>query len=246
MPTKWYDSEVIKIADESPTTKRFWTKIESEEVIDFKAGQFVTIDLPIHEKRTKRWRSYSIANAPDQSNVFEFCIVHLEGGAGSTYFFEEVKVGTPLRFKAPAGGFYLPEKIEKDLVLICTGTGVAPFRSMLWDIYNNTIPHKNIHLIFGTRNNDGILYEDEFVELMEKLPNFKFSVALSREEILPKKNYEVSKGYVHSIYEKHYAEKRGDVDFWICRWSKMIDDAVAKLMIELKYDKSQIHYELYG
>lgn len=246
MPTKWYDSNVIKIADESPTTKRFWVKIEGDEIVDFKAGQFVTMDLPIHEKRTKRWRSYSIANAPDQSNVFEFCIVILEGGAGSTYFFEEVKIGTSIRFKAPAGGFYLPEKLEKDLVLISTGTGVAPFRSMLWDIYNNEIPHKNIHLIFGTRHANGVLYEKEFEELMEKMPQFKYSVALSREEVLPEKKYEIAKGYVHPIYQDHFKTVREDVDFWICGWSNMIDEAVAKLMLEMGYGQKQIHYELYG
>ena len=43
-----------------------------------------------------------------------------------------------------------------------------------------------------------------------------------------------------------YYEKRPDVDFYICGWSNMIDDVVAKLIIDLGYDKSQIHYELYG
>ena len=165
MPAKWLDSKVIKIEDASPTTKRFWVKIDTDEIIDFKAGQFVTIDLPIHERRNKRWRSYSIANPPDQTNILELCIVLLEGGAGSTYFFEEVKIGTPLRFKAPAGGFHLPEKIEKDLVLICTGTGVAPFRSMIWDIYNHQLPHKHIHLIFGTDR--GMVRRGAFLKLID-------------------------------------------------------------------------------
>ncbi len=246
MAKKWYDSKVIKITDESPTTKRFWVKVESDKIVDFKAGQFVTMDLPISEKRTQRWRSYSIANAPDQSNILEFCIVLLEGGAATTYFFNEVEIGTEIKFKKPAGGFYLPEKIETDLVLICTGTGVAPFRSMLWDIYNNKIPHKNIHLIFGTRYANGVLYENEMEELMEKMPELKYSVALSREEHLPEKKYEVVKGYVHPIYQKHFETVRADVNFWICGWSNMIDEAVAKLMLEMGYDKGQIHYELYG
>ena len=246
MPKKWFDSKVIKIVDESPTTKRFWVKVEGDEIVEFQAGQFVVMDLPIHEKRTKRWRSYSIANAPDQSNVLEFCIVLLEGGAGSTFFFEEVKIGTPIRFKNPAGGFYLPKEITKDLVFICTGTGVAPFRSMIWDIYTKKISHKSIHLIFGTRQEDGILYEEEFLELMEKMPDFKYSVSLSRAKNLPERKYELTKGYVHPIYQNHFSDVREDIDFWICGWSNMIDEAVAKLMIEMKYDKGQIHYELYG
>ena len=241
MPWKWYDSQVIRIEDQSPTTKRFWVEVPEEVAIDFQAGQFVTMDLPIHEKRLKRWRSYSIANAPDQSNVLEFCIVNLEGGAASKYFFEEVDLGTPIRFKGPSGTFVLKEPIEKDLVLICTGTGVAPFRSMLWDIFHHKKSHKNIHLIFGTRFENGILYRDEFEELVEKMPGFSYDIALSRDESWPG-----FKGYIHQIYLEKYKDAHPDIDFYICGWSNMIDDAVANLILKLKYDKSQIHYELYG
>ncbi|MBK7869694.1 MAG: FAD-dependent oxidoreductase [Saprospiraceae bacterium] len=159
MPWKWYDSKVVKIADESPTTKRFWLETVPEEKLDFKAGQFVTMDLPISDKRLKRWRSYSIANAPDEDNTLEFCIVNMNGGAATEYFFNEVKEGTNIKFKGPDGNFTLKEPVEKDLVFICTGTGVAPFRSMIWDLYEHKKSHKNIHLIFGTRHADGILYQ---------------------------------------------------------------------------------------
>ena len=81
---------------------------------------------------------------------------------------------------------------------------------------------------------------------MKKMPAFKYSVALSRAEVLPEKKYELAKGYVHPIYQKHFGEVRNDVNFWICGWSNMIDEAVAKLMVEMGYNKGQIHYELYG
>lgn len=245
MPWKWYDSKIIKIEDQAPNTKRFW--VELPEAIPFKAGQFVTMDLPIAEKRLKRWRSYSIANAPDDTRQMEFCIVNLEGGAATSYLFDEVNTGTPIRFKGPSGGFVLPEKIEKDLALICTGTGVAPFRSMIWDIYNHKKTDRNIHLIFGTRYKEGILYQKEFEELTEKMPNFKFSVALSREEELPESGaFDVYQGYVHQIYQKYYPKPGAEIDFYLCGWSNMIDEAVAKLVVEMGSDKSQIHYELYG
>jgi len=241
MPWKWYDSTVIKIEDQTPNTKRFWLEVPEEEKIAFQAGQFVTMDLPINEKRLKRWRSYSIANAPDDSNILEFCIVYLDGGAGTKYLFNEVKQGSPIRFKGPSGAFVLKEPIEKDIVFICTGTGVAPFRSMLWDIYHQQKPHRNIHLIFGTRKKEGILYQDELELLEKKLEGFSFDVALSREE-----DWQGYKGYLHQIYMEKYKDVRDDVEFYLCGWSNMIDDAVANLIVKLGYDKSQIHYELYG
>ncbi len=247
MPWKWYDSKVIRIHDESPATKRFWLQVEEEDSIPFQAGQFVTMDLPIHEKRLKRWRSYSIANAPDNSNVLEFCIVHMDGGGATRYFFEEVSIGTPIRFKGPDGNFVMREPLDKDLVFICTGTGIAPFRSMIQDIVLQKKPHRNIHLIFGTRNATGILYRGEFEALQQSLPGFRYSVALSRETPNPADfPFEVQHGYIHPIYLRDYQTPRPDVDFYICGWSNMIDDAVANLIVNLGYDKSQVHYELYG
>jgi ferredoxin-NADP reductase len=215
---KWYDSEIIKIEEQSPTTRLFTIKVLGDEPITFKAGQFVTMDLPISEKRLKRWRSYSI--------------------------------GTPIRFKGPDGTFTLRPPIdEKDVVFICTGTGIAPFRSMIWDIYNQQIPHRNIHLIFGARYEQDILFREEFAFLEKNLSGFKFDVALSREP-----NWAGHKGYLHDIYtvgtsrdnREGYKNIRPDVAFYICGWANMIDDAVAKLIVDLGYDKSQVHYELYG
>ena len=78
----WRKGIVTRIKDETHNIRRFWIKIPELERFDFEPGQFVTLDLPIHEKPNKRWRSYSIASWPDGTNVFELCIVLLDGGAG--------------------------------------------------------------------------------------------------------------------------------------------------------------------
>jgi CDP-4-dehydro-6-deoxyglucose reductase len=239
--TTWYTGNITRIENASPTTKRFWLEVEGVDRFDFKAGQFITMDLPIGEKRNQRWRSYSIANAPDSSNVLELCIVHLDGGLASGWLFNEVKIGTNIKFKGSDGNFVLPENIENELVMICTGTGVAPFRSMIWEVFNRNIPHKGIHLIFGTRTADGILYQQEFEELAQRMPGFRYSVALSREE-----REGCHHGYVHGIYQTAYAEKRPDRSFYLCGWTKMVDEAVAKLIVDMGYERGQVKYELYG
>lgn len=241
MTKKWYESKVIRIENESPNTKRFWLAVQEEEKLTFKPGQYVTMDLPIHEKRLKRLRSYSIANPPDGNNILEFCIVQLESGAATTYFFNEVKLGASILFKPPAGVFVLPEPVTKDLVFICTGTGVAPFRSMIFDLVRLQKPHQKLHLIFGTRYENGILYRQEFEKLQQEVDNFQYSVVLSRES-----NWQGKKGYVHSVYMEQYQQVRDDVSFYLCGWSNMIDDAVENLIVKLGYAKEQVHYELYG
>lgn len=237
---KWYDSKLVRVEQASPTVRRFWLELDEDaEEFTFEAGQFITLDLPISDKRTKRWRSYSIANVPGEDQLIELCIVNLEGGEGTTYLFEEIQIGDPVKFKGPSGTFTLPKEIDKDLIMVCTGTGVAPFRSMLHHIYNNQIPHKKIHLIYGTRYANNILYKEEFEDLEKKMENFKYSVALSREE------YKGYQGYVHEIYKNVYGQPAPDRKFYLCGWSYMIDDAVENLILDLKYDKSQVLYELY-
>ncbi len=239
--TQWYTGNITRIEDSSPTTKRFWLEVEGVDRFDFKAGQFITMDLPIGERRNQRWRSYSIASSPDSTNLLELCIVHLDGGLASGWLFNEAKIGTSIKFKGPDGTFTLPETIENELVLICTGTGVAPFRSMIWDVFNKKIPTRGIHLIFGTRTSDGILYQKEFEELTQEMPGFRYSVALSREG-----NERCHHGYVHDIYLKNYEGKRPDVTFYLCGWTKMVDEAVANLIVKMGYERGQVKYELYG
>ncbi|MEO6905390.1 MAG: FAD-binding oxidoreductase, partial [Ginsengibacter sp.] len=192
----WRIGTVIRIEDETYNTKRFFIQVNELESFDFKAGQFVTLDLPINEQKNKRWRSYSIASWPDGTNIYELLIVLLEGGAGSTYLFTEVKVGSELVFRGPQGVFTLPEKIELDLFFICTGTGIAPFRSMLNYIRLHGIAHENIYLIYGCRSQKDLLYYDEMKELENNLEFFSFIPTLSRE------NWNGRTGYVHNLYEQ--------------------------------------------
>lgn len=248
MPARWNKGEIIAIETLSPTTKQFTIKVEGTEILNYKAGQFIVLDLPIGEKRLNRWRSYSIANAPDQSNIIQLSIVYLEGGRASQYFFEEVKIGTEVKFKKPDGNFCLPDEIVTDLVFICTGTGVAPFRSMLQTIQQGKIKHKNIHLVFGTRKKEGILYRNEFEKLQEDNPNFKYYVALSRVSEIQQEdfNFPITKGYLHQIYQSFQLDAMDKPHFYICGWTQMIDDAVANLFVKMQVPKQQIHYELYG
>ena len=62
MALEWVEGTLTKIVDETSNTKRFYFEISSLEKFDFIPGQFVTLDLPIHEQKNKRWRSYSIAS----------------------------------------------------------------------------------------------------------------------------------------------------------------------------------------
>ena len=67
----WQKGRIVRIEDETASTKRFWIEMPEITRFDFVPGQFITLELPIHEQQSKRARSYSIASAPDGTNVVE-------------------------------------------------------------------------------------------------------------------------------------------------------------------------------
>jgi len=238
----WNKVKITEIETISEKTSIFWAKIQGDEIFDFTPGQFITFDLPIHEKRNKRLRSYSIASAPDGSNTIELIIGKVPHGLASEYFFnpEKCNVGTELNYRGPLGVFTLPENLDKHHVFVCTGTGIAPFRSMVKHLINHNKKFKSIDLVFGARTKEDILYKEEFEQLAQEVENFNFHVCLSREE------YKGYQGYVHEKYQEIANQKsKEDVQFMFCGWRDMIDQA-RKELSELNYNKEQIIFELYG
>ena len=234
----WIPGEVIAIAEEAELTRRFRIRVSDVDRFDFEPGQFITFDLPISDKPARRMRSYSIASWPDGTDSFELVISLQKEGVGTSYLFDEVKVGSVLTLRGPQGHFTLPETLDRDMLLICTGTGVAPFRSMAHHIFHTGKLHSAVHLIFGARHRRNLLYYDELRALSELHPSFHYHPVLSRED------WEGLKGYVHPVYEELVTDHR-PAHFFLCGWRNMIDEAKHRIMA-MGYDRSAIHQEIYG
>jgi ferredoxin-NADP reductase len=228
---------ITNIIQETAHTRRFTLNLGEEKAL-FKPGQFITLDLPISDKKNKRLRSYSIASAPSATNELELVIVLLEGGLGTTYLFNECSIGTLLNYRGPLGHFTLPDPLPKDLFLVCTGTGIAPFRSMAHYLAHESITSCNINLIMGTRTSADLLYHAELEALAAAHSWFNYVPTLSREQ------WQGKQGYVHDVYKELAADKK-EAHFMLCGWRNMIDEA-RKTLSELGYSKEQIHFELYG
>ena len=230
-PKTWLKGNFKKIDKINELTWIF--TIELEEPFDYKAGQFVNI------KVNDVTRSYSIASYDSGKNTFELLIVKLEGGALTTMLFGEVKEGDLLEAKGPYGHFLLPNEIDNDLFFICTGTGLAPFRSMLDLIIQQNLSHRKIYLIFGTRTKQDLLCYDEINDMKKSVKGLVYVPVLSREE------WGGATGYVH----KHYKEIISNEDlknpiFYLCGWRDMILESRNNLK-ELGFDTKKIICEIY-
>lgn len=204
---------------------------------DFLPGQFVMLDLPIDAEFSTR--SYSIASAPNKEGWIELCIVLKPGGSGTEYLFDHVKEGDQVRISKPQGKFVLDHGQTGPVCMICTGTGVAPFRSMIQNIREGSGNlARPLYLFFGNRYENDILYRKEWEELEKKDANFHFVPVLSREE-----NWKGARGYVHEHYLP-YAVQDASFCFYLCGWSDMVREAKNKLK-ELGFSRKQLKFELY-
>ena len=94
----------------------------------FKPGQFVSLSDEVAGRKVTR--AYSIASAPD-GNRFELCLNRVNLGTFSPHLFA-LRPGGEIPMSGPLGTFTLRDPI-RDSLFVATGTGVAPFRSMLLD-----------------------------------------------------------------------------------------------------------------
>ena len=236
MLPQWQTGTVKQIEMVSPNTAIFTVALS--QPFEFLPGQFVTLDLPIHEQRNKRWRSYSIANMPTPGCDLQLAITFLENGLASTYLQEQVTIGSTFQLRGPQGVFILPQQRSKKLFFICTGTGIAPFRSMLQTIVDQKLPFDEIHLVCGARTSEFLLFADEMRALDTLLPHFHYHPTLSRQD------WDGHKGYVHPVYESLIAN-HPDAFFMLCGWKPMVDEAKQRIL-QHGYTTKDVQIELYG
>src|SRR5262249_34073133 len=106
-------------------------------------------------------------------------------GIASNYLCD-LRPGDEVLITGPAGlSFLLPEDPDANLILVATGTGIAPFRAFLWRIYRE-LPRWNgqVRLFFGVRTEAECLYRGEFETYLDR-PGYRHFFAFSREQKSP-------------------------------------------------------------
>ena len=148
--------------------------------------------------------------------------------------------GAKITFQGPFGDFILRPPL-RDTVFIATGTGIAPFRSMLHWLLAESDRHqeRQFWLLFGARHEQDIYYREEFERLAAEHANFRFLPTLSRAG----SEWKGLRGYV----QQHLGEivgMRSDIHAYICGLDKMVK-ANRELLKSLGWDRTSIRYEKY-
>jgi NAD(P)H-flavin reductase len=226
-------SILLETRDLAPEVRHFLFEVPEVQQLNYKAGQFVSFNAVLREKKITR--PYSLASLPS-GNRFELCLNRVEEGIFSPYLFD-MKPGDFLETSAPLG-FFVIRNPSRDGLFIATGTGIAPFRPMVPE-YLQKPEAKNLTLLFGVRFENSIYYRDEFEALARQHRNFRFWPTLSR----PEANWPGRTGHVQTHLMEALGDRR-DLDVHICGMKAMVDD-VRGILKELGFDRKQIIFEKY-
>ena len=152
-------------------------------------------------------------------------IVAVIGAA--TALFEGLPEGGNITASGPYGRFCLmPADANRRYLLIATGTGVTPYRSMLPQL--ETLMRERgveVVLLFGARTPAELLYGDEFRAFAEAHPGFRFVPCFSRElpgEGSPHAHADVRHGYVQQALPEFAPNPATDIAY-LCGNPNMVD-----------------------
>jgi CDP-4-dehydro-6-deoxyglucose reductase len=221
----------------APEVHHFEFEVPGVENFSFTPGQFISVIDRENGKEVTR--AYSIAS-PRGGNKFALCLNRVPDGIVSRWLFE-LKPGDDVEIHEPLGYFTLRHPGRR-AVFIATGTGIAPFRSMLLDHLPRTQPH--VTLLFGVRYPSGLLYRDELEQLASEYQNFKFMPTVTR----PDESWLGLTGRVQAHLDDalaiHTPDELATIDVYICGLKEMVDD-VRKQLKQRGFDRKQIIYEKY-
>ncbi len=145
-----------------------------DDKFTFKSGQF--INLKSVDNVT---RSYSISNTPNQQHYIELQIRLLENGRFSGWVHNDLKIGDNVPASAALGGcFYNKKRSQQQLLLVGTGSGLAPLYGILHDALEQN--HEGtIHLFHGGRKAEDLYLNDELTQLVIENKNFHYTPCIS-------------------------------------------------------------------
>jgi len=175
---EWLEGKVVE--NIHWTGNLFTLKIEAD-IAPFEAGQFASLALMIDGERVAR--PYSFLSSPG-ADLLEFFFYTNEDGVLSNVLYA-VNPGDTVLVKNPANGFFTLDEVpaSRDLWMLGTGTGIAPFLSILntdrpWETYENLV------LVQGVRRLEDFKYQEMIAAIREKYgERFRFQGFVTREQV---------------------------------------------------------------
>ncbi|HDS1733715.1 benzoate 1,2-dioxygenase electron transfer component BenC [Pseudomonas sp. BP8] len=227
-----FEAAISDVRQLSESTIALSIKGESLSSLAFLPGQYVNLKVPGSEQT----RAYSFSSLAKDGEV-SFLIRNVPGGLMSSFLTSLAKAGDSMSLAGPLGSFYL-RPIQRPLLLLAGGTGLAPFTAMLEKIADAGSEHP-LHLIYGVTNDFDLVELDRLQALAARIPHFTYSACVAN----PDSQYP-QKGYVTQHIEPRHLN-HGDVDVYLCGPPPMVE-AVSLYIREQGITPANFYYEKFA
>lgn len=166
MAAPFYELTLSGIIQETHDTRSFVFEIPSElrEEFQYKAGQFLTFEVPWGGMELRR--CYSLASSPDTDAWHKVTVKRVEDGRISNWFNDVPKVGDKIKTQPPEGRFVLHEgENEKPVTLFGGGSGITPVISIMKTALSQT--NRDVLLVYANRDAKSVIFQQE-LDLLER------------------------------------------------------------------------------
>lgn len=231
MKERCFQATVEKKVWLTQTVLRIWLRLFDPKTINFRAGQHIILRIPTGDAFVER--PFSIASSPKQTHILEL-LVQLTAGSATSDFLSQVELGTPIQFYGPKGSFRIKSLLNKNFFL-ASGTGIAPFRSMFYDLLDARKAGIQLCCLFFVRSKEELFLKNDLDELRRAHNNFNYSIIFRTAE---------TKSGIPSDFVSRLNKYKPDKtdDFYLCGSSHFVQDMLLLLLKNNISDK-RIHYE---
>lgn len=156
--SRYHSLRVRAVVDETHDAKSLVFDVPTElaKVFRYRSGQFLTLRLPLQGRHVPR--CYSMSSSPSVDDALRVTIKRVNGGRGSNWLCDQVKVGDMLE-TLPPSGIFTPSTLDGDFLLFAGGSGVTPVFSILRSALANG--SGRICLIYANRDERSVIFRDE-------------------------------------------------------------------------------------
>lgn len=230
-PTE-HGGEITGVELVSDSTIILKLSLDDPATIGFLPGQYINLVVP----GTGQHRSYSFSSKPGAKEA-SFLIRNIPGGLMSDWLAKEAEAGGRMTFVGPYGSFFL-RAVERPLVMLAGGTGLAPILSIL-EVIADRGTDQPIHLIYGVTKDGDMVEIDRIEALAERIPSLTWAICVADPE-----SGQPLKGYV----TEHLADEHlnaGDCDIYLCGPPPMVE-AVRTFLKDKGVEPRHFHYEKFN
>lgn len=232
----WREARIAHLERPSDSNVVLRLEVPRASPFSFVPGQFLYVRHAFDGAPPIK-AAYSIASPPQSSDDVELCVKKVRGGPMSTWLYERT-VGDIVTHSRAFGAFRFRTTPGRTAVFLATGTGIAPFRSMILDLVHRRISD-GLWLYYGVGREVNLVYADEFRDLAASHPTFHFIPVVSRAEM----SWTGERGWVQEPFLRDFQGRR-DFDAYVCGVKPMVDD-VTRLLGETGLPADHIFFEKY-